>query len=224
MPIISQPPVGTRHKAKRAFFLAKLAALEKEFEQLPNLVKTHFKKWTNGAREFQLSCMRAQVLKKDTLLHAATGAGKTGIAAGPHLLPSSKGKVTLVVSPLLALEDEQVDTFRDEFGLKATAINGANGGCSPSVMAEVVAGEWKIVILSTEMLLSRKFIDGVLRKPEFVTATLTSIVHQDLLSKLQFDRNDYLQLFVNIGNDRPNVSQVLSRPGFPCPSYHIISH
>ncbi|KAF8952569.1 P-loop containing nucleoside triphosphate hydrolase protein [Flammula alnicola] len=247
----SQPPVGTRHKAKRAFFLAKLAALEKELERLPNLIKTHFKKWSDGAREFQLSCMRAQVLKKDVLLHAATGAGKTGIAAGPHLLPSNKGKVTLVVSPLLALEEEQVETFREEFGLKATAINSANGGCSPSIMAEVVAGEWQIVILSPEMLLSRKFIDGVLRKPEFgpqclsifideahcishwgasfrkayssigivraflptntpivaVTATLTSIVHQDLLSKLQFDRNNYL--FLNVGNDRPNVAQVV---------------
>lgn len=104
----SQPPVGTRNKAKRANFLAKLAALEKELEKLPELIKTCFKKWTDGARDFQLSCMRAQVLKQDVLLQAAIGSGKTGIAAGPHLLPSSKGKVTLVVSPLLALEDEQV--------------------------------------------------------------------------------------------------------------------
>lgn len=118
-------------------------------------------------------------------------------------------------------------------------------------MQEVVGGEWQIVILSPEMLLSRKFIDGVLRRPEFgprclsifideahcishwgasfrkayssigivraflptntpivaVTATLTFIVHQDLLSKLQFDRNNYL--FLNIGNDRPNVAQVV---------------
>ena len=101
------------------------------------------------------------------------------------------------------------------------------------------------------MLLSRKFIDEVLRKPAFgprclsvfideahcvshwgasfrkayssigivwaflprntpivaVTATLTPLVQQDLLSKLQFNRSDYL--FVNIGNDRPNVSQVV---------------
>ena len=52
--------------------------------------------------------MKAQVLQKDLLLHAATGSGKTGIAAGPHLLLSSKGKVTLFVSPLLALHDQQV--------------------------------------------------------------------------------------------------------------------
>jgi superfamily II DNA helicase RecQ len=52
--------------------------------------------------------MESQVLGQDTVLHASTGAGKTGVAAGPHLLPSSKGKVTLVISPLLSLHEEQV--------------------------------------------------------------------------------------------------------------------
>jgi replicative superfamily II helicase len=55
--------------------------------------------------------MKAQVLQQDLLLHAATGSGKTGIAAGPHLLPSSAGKVTLFISPLLALHDQQVSSF-----------------------------------------------------------------------------------------------------------------
>lgn len=111
------------------------------------------------------------------------------------------------------------------------------------------------------MLLSRKFIDGVLRKPEFgsrclsvfideahcishwgasfrkayssigivraflprntpiiaVTATLTPLVHQDLLSKLQFDRSGHL--FINIGNDRPNVSQVVRAMEHPANSF-----
>lgn len=114
-----------------------------------------------------------------------------------------------------------------------------------------MSGQWQIVILSPEMLLSRRFIDGVLRKPEFgsrclsvfideahcvshwgasfrkkygtigivraflprntpivaVTATLTPRVHEDLVVKLGFNRMDYL--FVNIGNDRPNVAQVV---------------
>ncbi|KAJ6600182.1 P-loop containing nucleoside triphosphate hydrolase protein [Mycena sp. CBHHK59/15] len=183
-------------------------------------------------------------------LHAATGAGKTGIAAGLHLLPSSKGKVTLMVSPLLSLHDEQVSTFQNEFKFKATAINSSNGGCTQEIM-EVVAGEWQIVMLSPEMLLSRRFIDGVLRKSAFgsrclsvfidethcvshwgasfrkkyasigiirafiprttpiiaVTETLTPRVHQDLLVKLQFDPKNYS--FCSIGNDRPNVSQII---------------
>ena len=122
----SQPPVGTRHKHKRhgtnngtpiraEHAKAKtstpaedLAARLKELEMLPDLIKEKITTWKDGARPFQIECMRAQILHQDLLLHAATGAGKTGIAAGPHLLPSSKGKVTLFVSPLLALHEEQV--------------------------------------------------------------------------------------------------------------------
>ena len=101
-------PLGLRtDKAK----VAELAARAEELRKLPDLIKTHFKTWTDGARDFQLESMEAQVLGKDVLIHAATGSGKTGIAAGPHLLPSSKGKVTLFVSPLLALHDEQVEIF-----------------------------------------------------------------------------------------------------------------
>ncbi|KAF8968227.1 P-loop containing nucleoside triphosphate hydrolase protein [Flammula alnicola] len=266
----SQPPVGTRHKARHTkpskppapkISATQLAEMEKELEHLPNLIKTHYKKWTDGAHDFQLSCMRAQVLQKDVLLHAATGAGKTGIAAGPHLLPSSKGMVTLVVSPLLALQEEQVATFRDEFGLEAMAINSTNGGCKPEVLNDIVAGNWQIVILSPEMLLSCRFIDGVLRKPAFgsrclsvfideahcvshwgtsfhkqygsigniraflpcntsivaVTATLTPRVHQDLVSKLQFNQNEYL--FLNIGNDRPNITQIVRAMEHPMNSF-----
>lgn len=114
-------PVGHRHVKRKASTsadpktdkskAADLTARAEELLKLPDLIKTHFKTWTDGARDFQLKSMDAQILGKDVLIHAATGSGKTGIAAGPHLLPSSKGKVTLFVSPLLALHDEQVIIF-----------------------------------------------------------------------------------------------------------------
>ncbi|KAK7013470.1 ATP-dependent DNA helicase Q-like 3 [Favolaschia claudopus] len=125
--------------------------------------------------------MEGQILGEEILLHAATGAGKTGIAAGPHLLPSSRGKVTLMVSPLLSLHDEQVLTFRNEFGLKATAINSSNGGCTKEVLQilqKVVSGEWQIVMLSPEMLLSRQFVDGVLRKSDFGSRCLSVFIDE----------------------------------------------
>ncbi|KAJ7125752.1 P-loop containing nucleoside triphosphate hydrolase protein [Mycena crocata] len=155
-----------------------LEAIDKELETLPGLIRTHYTKWTAGARDFQLDCMKAQKRGTNVILHAATGSGKTGIAAGPHLLPSSKGKVTLMVSPLLSLHDEQVSTFRDEFGLKATAINSSNGGCTKDIMEKVVAGEWQIVMLSPEMLLSRRFIDGVLRKSAFGSRCLSVFIDE----------------------------------------------
>ena len=58
-------------------------------------------------REFQDRAIMAQLLRRDTLVHATTGSGKTLIAAAPHYHPSAKGMVTLLVSPLIALQDEQ---------------------------------------------------------------------------------------------------------------------
>jgi ATP-dependent helicase YprA (DUF1998 family) len=83
-------------------------SIQKELELLPDLIRANYSKWKGGAKPFQLECMRAQKLGTNVILHAATGSGKTGIAAGPHLLPSSAGKVTLMVSPLLSLYVEQV--------------------------------------------------------------------------------------------------------------------
>jgi superfamily II DNA helicase RecQ len=102
------PKVRRAPRASAKITSEQLEAINKELESLPGLIRTHYTKWTDGAKPFQLECMHAQKLGQNVLLHAATSAGKTGIAAGPHLLPSSKGKVTLMVSPLLSLHEEQV--------------------------------------------------------------------------------------------------------------------
>lgn len=86
----------------------KHATIDEELGTLPDLIKAKFKGWDDGPHDFQSDCMGAQAHGIDVLLHAATSSGKTGIVAGPHLLPSSKGKVTLFVSPLIALHAEQV--------------------------------------------------------------------------------------------------------------------
>ncbi|KAJ7125766.1 hypothetical protein C8R43DRAFT_898148, partial [Mycena crocata] len=182
-----------------------LEAIDKELETLPGLIRTHYTKWTAGARDFQLDCMKAQKRGTNVILHAATGSGKTGIAAGPHLLPSSKGKVTLMVSPLLSLHDEQVSTFRDEFGLKATAINSSNGGCTKDIMEKYASiGLVRAFLPRTTPIIA-------------VTATLTPRVHDDLVMKLQFDPKDYY--FCSVGNDRANVSQVIRAMQHPANSH-----
>jgi superfamily II DNA helicase RecQ len=114
------------------------------------------------------------------------------------------------------------------------------------------------------MLQSRRFVEKVLRRPEFgprvlsvfvdeahcvshwgasfrkkyatigivraflprstpmiaVTATLTPVVQRDVLQKLEFDPNNYI--FVNIGNDRPNVAQVVRAMEHPMNSFRDI--
>lgn len=59
-------------------------------------------------RPFQLEGVKAQLNGDDTIIQAATGAGKTAIPAGPFVWPNNEDKIVLMVSPLLALEEEMV--------------------------------------------------------------------------------------------------------------------
>ncbi|KAI0309307.1 P-loop containing nucleoside triphosphate hydrolase protein [Amylostereum chailletii] len=155
----------------------------------------------------------------------------------------------------------QVTTFTEEFGLCAIAINSTHGGCSKAQMKKISQGHWQIVILSPEMLQSRRFTEGVLRSRDFgprclsvfideahcvshwgasfrkkygtigiiraflprstpfvaVSATLTPRVRRDIIAKLQFDPTNYL--FLNLGNDRPAVSQVVRAVEHPLNSH-----
>lgn len=118
-----------------------------------------------------------------------------------------------------------------------------------------------MVIVSPEMLQSRRFVEKVLRKPEFgsrilsvfvdeahcvshwgssfrkkygtigivraflpratpiiaVSANITPRVRKDIVQKLEFDPNDYL--WVNMGNDRHNVAQVIRAMEHPMNTY-----
>lgn len=59
-------------------------------------------------KDFQLEAIRAQIEGVDMIVQAPTGAGKTALAAGPHLWPGNEKKFTLMVCPLLSLEEEMV--------------------------------------------------------------------------------------------------------------------
>lgn len=127
-----------------------------------------------------------------------------------------------------------------------------------------MAGTYQIVVVSPEMLQSRRFVEKVLRKPEFgsrvlsvfideahcvshwgasfrkkyatigivraflprstpmiaVTATLTPKVHRDVLHKLEYDPDNYI--FINEGNDRPNVAQIIRSMEHPMNSFRDI--
>jgi ATP-dependent helicase YprA (DUF1998 family) len=59
-------------------------------------------------RPFQLEAITAQLKHQDVVVHAGTGSGKTTIVAGPHIHPGCRGRVTILISPLIALHEEQV--------------------------------------------------------------------------------------------------------------------
>lgn len=117
-------------------------------------------------RYFQFRLAQAQEEGQDTVCQAATGQGKTGAAAAPYALEKNADKVTLMVSPLIVLQNEMVKTFRDEFGLPAVAISSAVE-MTDALFRDIVTGKYRIVLLSPEMLLSTRFIERVIRKPAF---------------------------------------------------------
>ncbi|KAJ7698295.1 hypothetical protein B0H17DRAFT_1196880 [Mycena rosella] len=94
-PTQTQPVVNTRKPLTKA----QLVGLQDHM-----LAKFHCK---HIAHPYQMEGIEAQLQMRDVLVHAGTGMGKTTIAAGPHAHPSSAGKIMLMISPLIALHDEQ---------------------------------------------------------------------------------------------------------------------
>ncbi|TFY51100.1 hypothetical protein EVJ58_g10740 [Rhodofomes roseus] len=232
-----------------------------QVDELARLMKDAYK-WENGPRPFQMEGIRAQIEGIDTMIQAPTGSGKTAIAAGPHLWPANQGKVTIMVSPLLALEEEMVGTFKTDFNLTAVAVNSQ---CNFAQMRQnirgILRGEYRIILISPEMLQSQMFKTQVLRNQRFssrvlsvildeahclshwgsdfrkhynslgtiraflrpgtpiiaLTATLTARVRRDLHTKLHFPKLG--SKFVNVGNDRPNVSIIVRACEHPQNTY-----
>ncbi|KAH9008258.1 P-loop containing nucleoside triphosphate hydrolase protein [Lactarius hengduanensis] len=122
--------------------------------------------------------VQAQEEGQDALCHAATGSGKTAIAAGPYALAKNKGRVTFMVSPLIGLQNEMVETFKNDFNLVAIAINSARGSCTPDTIKEICAGCYQIVLVSPEMMLSRRFINDILRNQNLLSRVYAIIVDE----------------------------------------------
>lgn len=79
----------------------------KDLQNLGERIKAGFK-WIHQPHDYQVEAVRAQLSQKDILIHAGTGSGKTACVAGPYALAETKGLVTLMVSPLIALQEEQI--------------------------------------------------------------------------------------------------------------------
>lgn len=77
--------------------------------KLASLMKTAYG-WDKNPKPFQLAGVQAQLEGNNIMIQAPTGAGKTAIAAGPHLWPSAGSRITIMISPLMALEDEMVSS------------------------------------------------------------------------------------------------------------------
>src|ERR1700722_2047221 len=111
-------------------------------------------------RTGQEAVVRDALAGRDVLALMPTGGGKSLCFQLPALLQPG---VTLVVSPLIALMQDQVRLLRDN-AVAATFINSSLDAAEVSRRtAAVLRGEYKLLYLAPERLLLPEFLDGPLR-------------------------------------------------------------
>lgn len=110
------------------------AVSDEELKEISSRMKTAFE-WTDKEpHDFQVEAGRAQCRGRDVLIHARTGIGKTAVVAAPYAFKQNKHRVTIFVSPLIALQEEMVETFREEYKLSAIAVNSKRTSSLDEVM------------------------------------------------------------------------------------------
>ncbi|HKV09289.1 MAG TPA: ATP-dependent DNA helicase RecQ, partial [Thermoanaerobaculia bacterium] len=132
--------------------------------RLEDLLKNPFR--LQAFRPYQEAVCRAVVEGRDVLLVMPTGAGKSLCYQLPGL---ARGGTTLVVSPLIALMEDQVGKLR-ELGLRAERIHsGRDRAASRQVCVDYLAGRLDYLFIAPERLSVPGFPEMLAkRKPALV--------------------------------------------------------
>ncbi len=106
-------------------------------------------------RPGQADIIEAKLQNQDVLVVMPTGGGKSLCFQLPALL---KRGVTLVVSPLIALMQDQVDALQDN-GIEATFLNSSLDGQTVRQRQQaVLSGKIKLLYMAPERLLQERFL------------------------------------------------------------------
>jgi ATP-dependent DNA helicase RecQ len=104
----------------------------------------------------QQDVVQAVLDNQDVLVIMPTGGGKSICFQLPALL---KTGVTIVVSPLIALMQDQVEALQDN-GISATFLNSSISGIEVQTRAQkVLSGETKLLYVAPERLMSDRFLE-----------------------------------------------------------------
>lgn len=130
--------------------------IEKQKEQLKELLKIHY--GYSSFRRGQKEAIESILLGKDTLVVLPTGGGKSLIYQLPALIFEG---VTLVISPLIALMKDQVDSL-EKNGIPATFINSSTSIQETSRrLEEIKKGHYKIIYIAPERFYNKVFLESL---------------------------------------------------------------
>lgn len=143
-------------------------------------------------RPGQRAIIEAALKKRDMLIVMPTGGGKSLCFQLPALL---KPGLTVVVSPLIALMQDQVEALRDN-GIGATFLNSTLDGRETRSREEaILEGRIKLLYVAPERLLSERFLPFLDLLQENLGISAFAIDEAHCVSEWGHDfRPDYRQL------------------------------
>ena len=131
-------------------------------------LKRRFK--LRGFRPGQLEAINATLSGEHCFVLMPTGGGKSLCYQLPSVITSGKTKgVTIVVSPLLSLMEDQVTACRERFNMQAFLINGESSAAEKKLIMEALEGgnpqkKIQLLYVTPEMLSkSQRMIDAFQR-------------------------------------------------------------